>query len=177
MEQGSLISLQQLIGAAVTPVALIASCATLVLVINAKLSAMADRLRAIAAEYRLPTTSAPRRQQLLDEKRIFIWRYNLTYLAHVLLNLAAVAFILTVPVILVTEHHLLRTNRPTIVLFVTGIGLMLIAMLLEIAEISLSRASIAVELRDIAPLPSSASASPTTQAPRESPMPTDFEAR
>src|SRR5579859_1080911 len=118
MNQGSIIGIQQLIGAAVTPVALIAACATLVLVINAKLSAMADRLRAIAAEYRSESTTTARRAQLLDEKQIFLRRYSLTFWAHVLLNLATVCFILTVPVILITEHHLLRTNRPTIALFV-----------------------------------------------------------
>lgn len=141
--------LLHVISAAVTPVVMISACATLMLAINSKHSNLAERIRLLAAELRGGTASKARQMQIRDETSILAHRYHYTYSSHVLLNCAAVVFIVMVPLIALTQHGIFRGAMPTLVLFMCGAALMLLAMVCEVIEISLSLRSIRIELQGV----------------------------
>jgi hypothetical protein len=141
--------LLQLISAAVTPVVLISACAALILGINSKHTAIADRLRQFAGELRAGTANEQRAEQLRSQVDIFFHRYHLTWIALALLYSSVIAFIVMIGLIVTAQMHLLQFEGGILAAFVAGILLTLGAAVCEILEIRLAIRSLQVELNDV----------------------------
>ena len=150
MNPNAVTGLLQLISASVTPVVMISACATLILGINAKNSGTADRVRDLTRILRSEAHEPERRQQNLREQiRIFYRRFVITRTALLLLYLAVFVFIACVLLILFSQKRLLTMDGQALPVFILGVVLMLLAVCFELAEISLSRRSLFLELEDI----------------------------
>ena len=137
-----------LISAAVTPVVMISACAILITGIANKHAGLSDRARALAAEYRAMSEESVRRPVLRRELRGFMRRSTLSWLAHCLMYLATITFAATVLVALLGLRRPVW-GRPTIVLFVTGTIVLVLALILEFAELLLAQATLHWETSDI----------------------------
>lgn len=80
---------------------------------------------------------------------VFERRHWLTYSAHVLICIAILSFICTIPLLLFSQQRTIMSTRPTLILFLIGIAMMFGSMLLELAEISLSMRSLRADILDI----------------------------
>src|SRR5580658_1169423 len=87
------------IAAAVTPVVMISANAILISAISSKHQAMSDRLRTLAAEWRGPGVSGPRRDSIRAQVRLFTQRIAWISRAHFLLYVATACFLAMVVVI------------------------------------------------------------------------------
>lgn len=143
----------QVISAAVTPVVMLSACSTLILGINAKHTALSDRVRAATVEFRQKETADARRSQLVQEVGIFHRRFVFTWLALCALYGAVILFILTTLLIILMQNRMHIGGSGPLSLFVGGVALMLCAALLEFAEIALATKSLHVEMKDILTLP------------------------
>ncbi len=85
-----------IIALAVTPAVMISATAILIGTVSTKHGAMADRLRALMAEYRTPDVTAERRRNIEQQCGLFQRRLKMTTNAHVALYVAAGFFILMV---------------------------------------------------------------------------------
>lgn len=141
-------SLSHLISVAVTPVVLISTTAILLSGYNGKYANMSDRLRDLAAEYRLANTSAERRANLKAQMRIFHKRVSAVWAASALLSMAQLLFLTTVLSVIFDTRHL-RLDWWGAVCLILGLALMAGAVLLELYEIRLARLTVAGELSDI----------------------------
>ena len=149
MNTGVVTGLLQLINAAVTPVVLISACAALILGINNKHTAIADRLRTFAADLRGSKDSADRKAQIREQVDIFFRRYRLTWMALATLYSSVISFVLMILFIILSQKHILRWESGVMALFLIGIGLTLCAVVCEMFELRLSIRSLEVELRDV----------------------------
>jgi hypothetical protein len=165
MPSSTVTGLLQHISAAVTPVVLISACAALILGVNNKLSNLADRVRASAAEYRDKATLAERRSQLCAQIGILYRRFLLTWLALFALYGAVSAFTVMTLLILLTQRQMLSFDNGTLTLFMVGLVLMLAASILEIGEVALATRSLRVEIRDIPLGPTEGRGKPSPPAP------------
>jgi hypothetical protein len=146
---GVVTGLLQLINAAVTPVVLISACAALILGINNKHTAIADRLRLFAAELRANSDSPDRKAQLREQVTIFFQRYRLTWISLASLYSAVISFVLMIAFIILSQKQVLHWEPGVLALFMIGITLTLCAVVCEMLEIRLSIRSLEVELRDV----------------------------
>lgn len=136
------------IAAAVTPVVMISANAILIGAISSKHQAMADRLRALSAEWRSDATSAPRRDSIREQVKVFRRRIAWIARAHSLLYVATVCFIAMIIAIALTP--VIRTwANLSVPLLLSGVSLMLIAIVLELLDLRMARATIEIESRDI----------------------------
>jgi hypothetical protein len=137
-----------LISAAVTPVVMISACAILITGVASKHAGLSDRARTLAAEYRAASQESVRRPVLRRELRAFMRRIVLSWLAHCLIYSAAITFSATV---LVALRALRRPiwGAPTVGLFVLGTVLLVVALILELAELLLAQATLRWETSDI----------------------------
>src|SRR5579884_2344673 len=149
MGTNTVVGLLDLISAAVTPVVLISACAALILGINNKHTGISDRMRILAAEYRQADTSPSRRRQILDQIPIFFRRFRLTWYALGALYGAVMLFTATTLQIILTHRRLATGPMSTLALFDSGVGFMFVAACMEIVEVILFLASLAIEIRDI----------------------------
>lgn len=149
MNPGVASSLLQLISAAVTPVVMISACAALILGVNNKHTAIADRLRLFAADLRSSQASADRKSQIGEQMSVFFHRYRLTWLSLASLYGSVISFILMILVIILAQKRIMHWEPGALLLFVLGIALMLCAVVFEVLEIRLSIRSLEVELRDV----------------------------
>jgi hypothetical protein len=137
------------IAAAVTPVVMISANAILIGTISAKHQAMSDRLRSLTAEWRSSGTSAARRDAILAQVKLFTDRIAWISRAHYLLYVATVCFIAMVMVIALTP--VIQTWAGfSVPLLLSGVSLMLLAILLELLDLRRARATIEMETRDVA---------------------------
>lgn len=137
-----------LISAAVTPVVMISACAVLIMGIANKHAGLSDRARALAAEYRDTPAESGRRPVLQRELRGFMRRSVLSWLAHCLIYLATVSFAATVLVALLALRR--RAWGPEMIgLFVFGTVMLVLALILEFAELLLAQATLRWETSDI----------------------------
>jgi hypothetical protein len=139
------------IAAAVTPVVMISANAILIGAVSAKHQAMADRLRILTAEWRSADTSAARRDAIRLQVDLFRLRIAWVARAHFLLYAATACFIAMVLTIALTPFTggRIAIEVLSLPLLVGGVVLMFAAILLELAELRKSRATIDLEARDI----------------------------
>ena len=149
MNYGITSSLLQLISAAVTPVVMISACAALILGINNKHTAIADRIRGFGAECRQATTTEARKVQLEKEAGIFFRRFRLTWYALGALYVAVGMFTIMILLIVFTQRRQLSYDNGTLILFIAGIVLMMVASICELIEIRLSIHSLEVDMQDV----------------------------
>jgi hypothetical protein len=149
MNTGVVTGLLQLINAAVTPVVLISACAALILGINNKHTAIADRLRTFATDLRGSTDSADRKAQIREQVDIFFKRYRLTWVSLATLYGSVISFVLMILFIILSQKHILRWESGVMAMFLIGIGLTLCSVICEVFELRLSIRSLEVELRDL----------------------------
>jgi hypothetical protein len=137
-----------MIGAAVTPVVMISTCAILISGVGSRHTELSDRIRALATEYRGTANGTPRRWVLHRELRTFMRRSRLTWLAHSFLYLAAADFAAAV---LTTLNALRRPGwgQPTITLFIVGGVLLFGALLLMLWELLLAQRTLDWEAADV----------------------------
>jgi hypothetical protein len=136
------------IAAAVTPVVMISANAVLVGGISSKHQAMADRLRALTAEWRRPETAPERRRKITEEVRIFQKRFTWITRSHILLYVATACFILVVIVIALstTRQAWLDVTLP---LLMAGVSLTFIAIIIELIDLAKARDTIRLETQDV----------------------------
>jgi len=149
VDPGITSGLLQLISAAVTPVVLISACAALILGVNNKHTAIADRLRTFAAELRGPDRSSDRDAQVSEQIAIFFRRFRLTWMALAVLYGAVVAFVCMILILVLAQKHLLAKPFAALPLFIVGICFMMTATVFEMVEVGLSIDCIKIELRDV----------------------------
>jgi hypothetical protein len=131
------------IAAAVTPVVMISANAILIGAISTKHQAMSDRLRALTAEWRTLGVTAGRREAIGLQVRLFHVRLEWLARAHTLLYMATAIFIAMVLSIALQFESL------SLPLLLSGMGLNLIAIVLELMDLANARATIAIESRDV----------------------------
>ncbi|MDQ2733369.1 MAG: DUF2721 domain-containing protein [Armatimonadota bacterium] len=136
------------ITAAVTPVVMISAGASIILGVNQKMTALADRIRLLAAEFRSEETSATRKNALQVQVRLLNQRFYYAGMANLWTYLSVVCFIATVLDITLTPHHKFW-DRFGLSLFVTGIILLLIAVVTELLEIRMARRTVNLEVNDV----------------------------
>ena len=158
MSGGTISSLLGLITAAVTPVVMISAAASLIIGINQKHVALADRLRTLAAAFREPDTTAARRQNIYDQIVLFHRRYAWVTYAHRWLYAAVVCFIGTVLNITLSARSV-SWEWLTLALFIIGIVIMLGAVAAELIEIHWAKRTVELELQDILAYPPTVSTS------------------
>ena len=137
------------IAAAVTPVVMISANAILIGAISSKHQAMSDRLRTLAAEWRTPGVSGPRRDSIRAQIQLFTLRIAWISRAHFLLYVATACFLAMVMVIALTPAWP-RLEWLSLPLLLGGVLLMLLAIVLELLELRRARATIELEGRDVA---------------------------
>lgn len=137
-----------LISAAVTPVVMISTCAVLIMGIANKHAGLSGRARSLAAEYRATSEESGRRPVLRRQLQGFMRRSTLSWLAHCLIYLATVTFASTVLVALLALRRPIW-GAPTIALFVFGTIVLVLALVLEFAELLLAQATLRWEMSDI----------------------------
>lgn len=131
------------IAAAVTPVVMISANAILIGAISAKHQAMSDRLRGLTAEWRTGDVTAPRREAIQLQVRIFEHRVAWLGRAHMLLYLATALFIAMVLAIAMQVDFL------SLPLLLSGMGVTLIAIVLELVDLGKARETLRIESRDV----------------------------
>lgn len=141
-------SLSNLISVAVAPVVLITATAILLSGYTGKYTNIADRLREMAAEYRLADTSGERRVNLKAQMRLFHQRVSAMWAASALLSVGLLAFLGTV-LSVIFDNRQVRLGWLGAACLIFGLICMAGAVLLELYEIRLARLTIAGELSDI----------------------------
>jgi hypothetical protein len=136
------------IAAAVTPVVMISANAILIGAISSKHQAMSDRLRALTAEWRNAATSPARRDAIRAQVRVFVLRIAWISRAHFLLYVATACFIAMVIAIAVTP--LIQTWATlSVPLLLSGVFLMLVAIVFELLDLKKANATIRTESLDV----------------------------
>jgi hypothetical protein len=138
----------EVLTAAVTPVVLVSATAILISGINSRYISIADRLRALAHEYREASVSETRRAAIVREIVAFEHRMHLISRAVRLLNGAVAAFIVDALIISATLWRDMLAVA-TLPLFLTGIILILVALTFQLLELHSSDRTITYELSDI----------------------------
>jgi hypothetical protein len=136
------------IAAAVSPVVMISANAILIGGISAKHEAMAGRLRTLTAEWRSPATEPARRTMIRAQVLLFEERFLWITRAHIALYVATACFISVVITIAVTSV-LEREPRTALPLLLTGMGLTLAAIFLELLDLRKAHATILIESSDL----------------------------
>lgn len=138
------------ITAAVAPIVMVSASGLLLMGIQAKNLHLADRIRALTAEYRAlgegPGHEA-RRRMVRDQILRFQRRIRLNQRSLELLYAAVVCFVVT-SLLLAATPWLGATRILLVVtaLFVTGVGVLLLALVVEFLEMRAGLATLGVEI-------------------------------
>src|SRR4029079_12904580 len=127
---------------------MISAAAALILGVNQKHAALSDRVRTLAAEFRAPATSVERRESIRAQVRFFDRRLAYAATAPRWLRLAVACFVGMVLVITLTARSF-AWDRIALSLFLSGIALVLAAVVAELLELRLAGQTIHVEMRDV----------------------------
>jgi hypothetical protein len=138
----------QLVATAVTPVVLVSATAILISGVNSRYIAIADRIRSLTAEYRNPSTADVRRASIDRQLPKFQIRVRLVSWAIRGLNLAAVCFVAMALIISATLWRKMLAVA-TVPLFITGILLLMFAIVCELLELQVANRTLAAEIADI----------------------------
>ncbi len=140
----------QVISQAVAPIVMVSAAGLLFMGLQAKNLHLADRVRGLMTEYRA-LTPAPsdkkRRSQIVEQLVLFDRRIHLSQRALEFLYLAIVCFVLT-SLLLAAAPWVSTLMIPAIpaVIFIAGVGLVLLALLLEYREMHLGLKTIDIEI-------------------------------
>ena len=115
---------------------MISASAILVSGVSAKHSSMSDRLRSLAAEYRLESTTQARRENIEKQCAFFARRLELVARSHILLYGATAAFCVMVLIISISTFYS-RFEIALFPLFLVGMTMLLTSCVLEILEVHL----------------------------------------
>jgi ABC-type uncharacterized transport system permease subunit len=142
---GTISGLLQTVTGAVTPVVLISASAVLIMGVNVKHQAHAKRLRALSAELREGKFSPIRLACIHAQIKLFLRRYRLSQIAHLLLYLSVICYCLMVLVLALFVNTAIPQNVVPALLF-AGIALTLFACTFEVMESQLGKRTIEMEI-------------------------------
>jgi len=140
----------QALTSAVAPVVMVSAAGLLFNGVQTKNLHLSDRVRALMAEYRHPATPPQRVAQAAAELRLFRTRLRLSQHSLEMIYVAIVCFVLTSLLL----ASLLWAGPPVVpgvvtVMFVIGVALLVIALVLELAEMWISLRTIELEMADL----------------------------
>lgn len=132
---------------AVAPIVLVSAAGLLFNGIQAKNLHLSDRIRALAAEARHPDISLARRKDVLAQLPLFYRRIRLSQWSLDCLYLAILCFVLT-SLLLASVLWRGAPVLPTLVatIFLGGVGVLVIALLLEFVEMAIALKTIEIEI-------------------------------
>ncbi len=126
---------------------MISATAILISGVSSKHGSMADRLRALTAEYRRPETTPERRVNIERQVGLFARRLWLVGISHRLLYAATALFLFMV--LAIGFSPFTRVSQPVLFpLFVGGIALLLTSAVMEIMELQLGNQILSIEMAD-----------------------------
>jgi hypothetical protein len=138
----------RILTSAVTPVVMVSATAILISVVNARYSAISDRVRSLAHEYRQDNISQKRRRIIREQVLIFNARIRLVSWAVRLLFLSAGTFIsVAIMIAFSLWRHWFEMATP--IAFFVGLLLVVIAILLTFLELNESNRTIHLEAEDV----------------------------
>ena len=134
---------------AVAPIVLVSAAGLLYNGVQTKNLHLSDRIRAMAAELRIPGLTPERRAQLLAQLLFFRKRIRFSHHALELIYLAILCFIVT-SLLLAAGLWVGPRVAPAVAaaLFVSGVALLIIALGLEFIEMWIGLKTIEIELGD-----------------------------
>jgi Protein of unknown function (DUF2721) len=140
------------ITSAVAPIVMVSAAGLLFMGLQSKNMQLADRIRALTAEYRAsPATAAEleRRQHIVDQLRLFERRIRLSQRALELIYLAIVCFVTTSLLLPAVTWLSGRVQAVTVAgIFVLGVILLLCALIVEFMEMRIGLQTIRIEIDD-----------------------------
>ncbi len=137
-----------IIALAVTPAVMISATAILIGTVSSKHGAMADRLRVLTAEYRMPDVAAERRRSIERQCGLFQRRLKMTTNAHLALYVAAGFFVLMVLAIGISSSA--STSQFILYpLFLGGTLCLGYGVVLEVMELRLADRTLELELETL----------------------------
>ncbi len=140
----------QVITSAVAPIVMVSAAGLLSMGVQAKNLHLADRLRALLSEYRTLTPESAhqtRRDQIVAQLALFKKRICLSQRALECIYLAMVAFVVT-SLLLAATPWIGGEVTPALTggVFVVGVGLLLVALVLEFWEMHLGLRTVNIEI-------------------------------
>lgn len=141
----------QILAAAVTPVVLVSAAAILISGVNSRYVAIADRMRALAHEFRESSDNVPRREMIAKQMIIFRTRVRLVSWAERTLYVAVACFTSVALMIsaMMSRELLAAISVPV---FITGLALIMIAISLQLLELQFANLTLEIETGDIRPV-------------------------
>ena len=144
----------QSLTAAVAPIVLVSAAGLLFNGIQTKNLHISDRIRTLQAEVRNPSTTEERRQVLGVQLTYFARRIRLSQRALELLYIAILCFVLTSLMLAVTTFiPPWMVSVIVTTLFALGVGLLIVALVLEFVEMRLGLRTIQIEVTRRPPPP------------------------
>jgi hypothetical protein len=134
---------------AVAPVVMVSAAGLLFNGIQAKNLHLADRIRALMAEFRNEATPAARRAQVTEQLRLFHRRIRLSQWSLDMIYVSIICFIVTS--LLLASALWLGPGTvpvPIVVIFATGVAVLVLALVLEFIEMLVALETIHIEMRD-----------------------------
>lgn len=128
--------------AALWPLVMVSATAPLIISIGNSHSNLAARARHLAVEKRSLTITPARRQNVQHQLDLFRIRIHLTHAAHVLLYLAVLCFVGTVAMMSFSP----RTATACISVFLLGTTFLLVAIVLQLVQLSVAHRTIEHDL-------------------------------
>jgi hypothetical protein len=137
-----------IIALAVTPAVMISATAILIGTVSTKHGAMADRLRALMAEYRMPGVAVERRRNIEEQCGLFQRRLRMITKAHLALYIAAGFFVLMVLAIGISSSA--STSQLILYpLFLAGTLSLGYGVALEVMELRLADRTLELEIQAV----------------------------
>ncbi len=139
----------QSLTAAVAPVVMVSAAGLLFNGVQTKNLHLSDRIRTLAAEARHAATTEDRRLQITSELRLFWQRIRLSQWSLDMIYVAIVCFVIT-SLLLTSGLWIGPPVLPIIitVIFAVGVMLLIVALILEFVEMSISLRTIAIEMNE-----------------------------
>ncbi len=140
----------QVITSAIAPIVMVSAAGLLYTGVQAKNLHLADRVRALMAEYRTLTAEPAhraRREQIVAQLALFQRRIGLSQRALEFLYLATVVFVVTSLLLAATPW--IGQDAPSVLtggIFFVGVVLLLVALVLEYCEMRLGLRTVALEI-------------------------------
>ena len=137
----------EVVASAITPVVLVSATAILIGGINARYMAIADRIRALTAEYRAAGTSQARLASISRQLPIFKLRVRLVSWAIRALYVASGCFVGMALLISATLWRKMLAIA-TVPLFLSGILLLIFAIVCELFELKAANRTLFTDISD-----------------------------
>lgn len=138
----------QILTSAVTPVVLVSATAVLISGVNSRHISISDRMRSLSKEYRDAPTTEERRGTIQQQMHMFYKRIHFVSWAIRSLYAAAWCFVAEVLIISATlwRDSLVAATVP---LFLVGIGLLMLALALQLIELHEANRTLVIEVHDV----------------------------